>query len=151
MEDEGQDAFADVKWEDVCTSEGNLIVKGFKGSGLKSKDLRKICSRLKIEDVKNATKETMVGRIINMHGNQEKYECLRKEVKGEATKPRKEAQCSYRLLNIMFSNEFAGKVAVLGDVATRNLLDTGKAGKDEHCWEEVHEAFIRPNEAYGKL
>ena len=44
--------------------------------------------------------------------------------KGGAT--RKQIQCPFRLLNILFSDEFAADFADLGNIATRQLLDSGK-------------------------
>lgn len=41
--------------------------------------------------------------------------------------------------------------ARLGDVASRQLLDTGLAANDEHFWVRVQEAFIQPNEDYDQL
>ena len=88
-----------------------------------------------------------------MHSNREKYEMIRKEVLSDdmSTKARKEPQCSFRLMNILFSDKFAAKFAAIGNVATRNVLDTGKAVNDEHFWEEVRGAFIQPDDSYDKL
>ena len=85
--------FDDVKWENVVINGSELLINGKNGKALKLKDLRHICSRLKITGVKNATKETMVQRIIDMHSNCEKYEMIRKEVLSDdmSTKARKEA------------------------------------------------------------
>ena len=85
--------FDDVKWENVVINGSELLINGKNGKALKSKDLRCICSRLKIRGVKNATTEIMVQRIIDMHSNREKYEMIRKEVLSDdmSTKARKEA------------------------------------------------------------
>ena len=136
--------FSDVKWEDIVVNGEQLLIHGIDGKLLKSKDIRRICSRLKIKGVKNATKETMVQRIIDMHSNREKYEMIRNEIANgdTSTKIRKEPQCSFRLMNILFSDEFAGKFGDIGNVASWKVLDTGKASNDQHFWEAVQEAFI---------
>ena len=38
-------AFDDVKWENVVVNGSELLINGKNGKALKSKDLRRICSR----------------------------------------------------------------------------------------------------------
>jgi hypothetical protein len=103
-----------------------LIIQGKSDSTLLSTDLRRICSRLKIKKVKtSATKEVMIKKIIDTYSNREKYNNLHKEICSKVMKTRKEPQCSYRLMNIIFSDKFSGKIATLGDAANRNVLDIG--------------------------
>jgi hypothetical protein len=54
---------------------------------------------------------------------------------------RKEVQCTFWLMKILFSGEFAWEFATLGDVANRVRLESG--GK--LFWERVQNAFIEPN------
>jgi hypothetical protein len=63
---------------------------------------------------------------------------------------RKEAQCSFRLINVLFSDDFAGGLATLGDVANRELLDSGRAANDEHFWVRVRAAYVE-NSHYKHL
>ena len=63
-------------------------------------------------------------------------------------KTTKEPQCSYQLMNIIFSDKFAG--TTLGDAANRNVLDLGKAANNEFFGEEVQQVFVQPNESYDK-
>lgn len=158
LEQTSEQPFDDVKWNDVSLIGENLTIES-KGnacqlSNLLSKDLRRICSRLKIKGVKNAPKEKMIKILKDTYMNREKYETLRKELSGEVTggeQPRKQPQCSFRLMNIIFCDEFAPKFASLGNVAERNVLDTGTAANDEYFWVEIQQAFIEPNESYGSL
>ena len=68
--------------------------------------------------------------------------------KGGAT--RKQIQCPFRLLNILFLDEFAADFADLGNIATRQLLDSGKAGNQQHFWERVASAFVDDNPTFGQ-
>ena len=77
-------AFDDVKWENVVVNGSELLINGKNGKALKSKDLRRICSRLKMRGVKNATKETMIQRIIDMHSNRG---CLRLHRQSTSDRP----------------------------------------------------------------
>ena len=54
-------------------------------------------------------------------------------------------------MSILFSDEFAGDFASLGNVANRQLLDTGRAGNDEHFWVQVQHAFTDPDEPNDKF
>jgi hypothetical protein len=60
-------------------------------------------------------------------------------------KPQKEVQCSFRIINILFSDTFAADFATLGNIADRNLLDSGRARNDEIFWVGVHHLFVQPN------
>ena len=61
---------------------------------------------------------------------------------GTTTAPRKGNQCAFQLMNLLFSNKFASEFALLGNIATRESLDTGKAGNDQIFWERVHAALV---------
>ena len=62
-----------------------------------------------------------------------------------AAPSRKEVQCTFRLMNILFSDEFAGEFATIGNVANRESLDSGKGGNNQLFWERVQDAFVEPN------
>jgi hypothetical protein len=70
-----------------------------------------------------------------------------------APAPRREIQCPFRLLNILFSDLFAERFADTGNVANRQLLDSGLAANDQHFWESVQQAFVSPtaNAVYDQL
>jgi hypothetical protein len=52
-------------------------------------------------------------------------------------------QCSFRLINILFSDTFAANFATLGNIADRNLVVSGRAGKDEIFLVGVHCLFVQ--------
>ena len=91
----------------------------------------------------------MIQHIIEVHASNKKYEKTLKSY-GEL-KTRKEPQCPYRLMNMLFSDEFAEQFALLGNVANRVLLDLGKAANYEHFWKSVQEAFALQEETYDKI
>jgi hypothetical protein len=53
--------------------------------------------------------------------------------------PRKEVQCAFRLINILFLMNLHTDFAT---VANREILDSGKAGNKMHFWEQVQDAFV---------
>jgi hypothetical protein len=58
------------------------------------------------------------------------------------TSPRKEIQCTYRLLNVLFSDKFSEEFSLLGNRATRAGLDTGKCANDKMFWTKVASNFF---------
>ena len=137
--------FEGLNWDDVSIVAGELKqIQGVDVKKLLSKELRTVCSRLKVRGVKNATKRVMIERIIDCHGNKEKYANVAKALGASTT--RKEPQCAYRLINVLFSDDFAEKFAQLGDVADWVVLYSGKAADDQHFWEDVQKAFAVEDE-----
>jgi len=59
----------------------------------------------------------------------------------ESTLTRKEPQCPFRLLSILFLDPFAEGFSQLGNVAAHSELNMGKAAKNQLFWEGVQEAF----------
>ena len=85
----------------------------------------------------------MIELIIKYHGNKEKYANVLKSL--AVSKTRKESQCAYRLMKILFYNEFAANFAQLGNVVDQVVLDLGQATNDQHFW-EVQKAFAVEDE-----
>jgi hypothetical protein len=54
-------------------------------------------------------------------------------------------------MNVLFSDEFVLDFAELGNVASRQLLDSGKAGNQHHFWERVASAFIEKKDEFGVM
>ena len=94
-------------------------------------------------------KKDMIQSIIAIHGNKEKYQMIGRIY--TESKTRKEPQCPYRLMNILFSDEFSEQFAQIGNVVDRFILDSGKAGNDEHFWEGVQKAVVTQDESYDKI
>ena len=156
-----------LTWDDIQTDpQGEPY--GFLGVPfvtLTCKQLRIVCSRLEIRGVKNVRKEVMVDRIKAQFKNRAAYAALGSAVAAasasqgdgvgtrNASPPRREIQCPFRLLNILFSDLFAERFADTGNVADRQLLDSGLAANDQQFWESVRQAFVSPgaNAVYDEL
>ena len=140
----------EVRWEDVhVDEEGNATgVFDSEFKDFSSKQLRTICSRLNLKGVKNVKKQDMIDRLVKAYNNWKNYEMLKNR---NNAAPRKQAQCSFRLMNILFSDAFADQFATIGDTATRQVLDTGTAASDEHFWYGIQKVFITPHEDYDQL
>ena len=157
VEDVSESAANDIIAEHVQHSDvdedeaGNAIgVSGVLWGRFQSKQLRTICSRLAIRGVKNAKKSVMVEHIVRWHNNKKNY--VAAQSKANAT--RKTSHCAFRLMNVLFSDAFAGDFATIGDVSTRESLDSGKAGNEQAFWEKVEVAFgsaCEPNDAFDQL
>jgi len=143
--------FENLDWGELIV-DGNEIkaIRGIDFKQLRHKELRTVCSRLKIKGVKNTSKQVMTQRIIDLHRSKEKYGKLTTTDYEEAT-TRKESQCAYRLMNILFSDRFAEQLAQLGNVANQILFDTGTTSNNQLFWEVVKEEFAIQDEAYDNL
>ena len=64
---------------------------------------------------------------------------------------RKFKQCPYRLLNILFSEEFAGDFGSMGDTPSRAQLDSGDARNNRGFWICVETAFKEPHPIYDEM
>ena len=51
----------------------------------------------------------------------------------EGVSTRKTRNCPYRLLNILFSDEFAGDFGIIGDAGTRAELELFPGGSQRMC------------------
>jgi hypothetical protein len=149
-----------VTWDDITAPEDAekkpTGVMGMTWKQLSSKQLRTICSQLAIRSVKNAKKQEMVDKICGVYANKKVMLALQEQQQdggssASLAKTRKEVQCSFRIINIIFSDAFADEFATLGNVATRQLLDSGGAANDEHFWVRVHAAFLEPHPDYDEL
>jgi len=118
---------------------------------LKHKDLHTEWSRLKIKSVKNTSKESMLENLVSIYKLKEWYGRLNDDSDAFLTPTRKEPQCHYRLLKILFSDMFCEGLAQLGNVTDRFDLDTGKASNNQLFWEGVQEAFTSPSELIDNL
>lgn len=143
-----------VTWDNIDLDENSKPIGVFSKlfGTFYSKELRTICSKLGIKGVKNVRKSIMIQSILDKHHNRVAYLALRgceEEVAEEA--PKKQAQCSFRLMNILFSDRFAAEFANLGNIAGRRELDTGKAGDDQLFWTSVQKAFVENTEEFNDL
>jgi len=134
--------FDQLTWDDVVIGNGVLkSIREFPINELKHKDLRTVCSRLKIKGVKNTSNESMIEKIVSVYMLKEQYSRLNEDAEPFLTPTRKEPQCPYRLLNVLFSDVFCEGLAQLGNVADQFKLDTSKASNNQLFWEGVQEAL----------
>jgi hypothetical protein len=146
-----EDIFNTVTWEQLDYNDKNepIGLNGKLWNELKSAQIRSVCSKLGVKGIKNAKKGVMAETLVSTHKNFKAYALLSKSNTNEV--PRKEVQCPYRLMNILFSDLFAEDFGNIGNSASRELLDTGTAAHDKHFWTKVQATFTLVNEAYTVL
>jgi hypothetical protein len=144
-------------WTDIY-EDGNgdaAGVGGFPWEEFQAKQIRLLCTALRIKSIRNAKKADMIERLVKTYRLKKTYDVMRAERKLEADNDdkaaRKQLQCPFRLMNILFSDEFAEDFADLGNIASRQLLDSGKAGNQQHFWERVASAFLEERPEFGVL
>ena len=142
-----------IQWTDfLLDDKGKVIgVSGVEWKNFSSKQLRTICSRLALKGVKNVKKSDMVERLVACYENKQAYHKLQGRERKKDKAPRQQIHCSFRLINVLFSDKFAGDFANLGNVASRAVLDSGKAQNDQLFWEKVHLEFIKTSKDYNTL
>jgi hypothetical protein len=135
-------------------------INGIPWDKMHVRHLRTICSRLSVRGVKNAKKAFIIDTLTMLWcRNKWIYDSQKAAYESKTTTPasgtsasRKEVQCTFRLMNILFSDEFAGEFATLGNVASRATLDSGKGGNNQLFWERVQDVFTEPdNSDYDRL
>jgi len=169
------DAYKSVSWSDIDYDEegGVTGVIGRQWRFINAKDIRSVCMSLGLSGgLRTTKKEDMINRIIAAAYNRPKYARLvaedynssaddeneeEDEERGATKKKnggtRKQAQCPFRLINILFSDQFADDFGQLGKIADRATLDSGKAAHGQYFWEKVQKAFVDSsnNSRYGHL
>jgi len=80
-------------------------------------------------------KETLIESIISAYINKDLYT--------SSEKTRKQRQCPYRLMNLLFSDDFADDFATVGNAATKSELDAGVAGNNRGLWLKIQGAYIK--------
>lgn len=64
----------------------------------------------------------------------------------------RKCKCTFQLYNVLFLDKFAEDFGKLGELAKRDVLDAGLAGKDRHFWLQVHDDFVSSKfQEYGIL
>jgi hypothetical protein len=77
-----------------------------------------ICVRLGIKGYKNKKKSETIDIIDRWCRNKKAYQSVQ-EGYAAIREPRKEVQCAFRLINILFSDEFASDFATIGNVVSK--------------------------------
>jgi len=149
---DANNVFDDLTWDNVVIKHGALkAIWEYPVKDLEHKDLRTVCSRLKIKGVKNTSKESMLEKLVSVYKLKEKYGRLNDESDPFLMPTRKEPQCPYRLLNVLFSDMFCEVLSQLRNVADRFDLNTDKASNNQLFWEGIQEAFTSPSELIDDL
>ncbi|KAG6584484.1 uncharacterized protein IUM83_08072 [Phytophthora cinnamomi] len=104
----GDDQYTEQHTEQVQNEKKILLyIKDLSGSSFKYKQLRFFCKKLGVHGYKNKTKAAMVDLIIQRKINETSYDALfEKKKKARSDPPLKQKQCPFRLLNVLFSDEF---------------------------------------------
>ena len=148
-----------AQWSDIFEDDNGIAagIFGIEWEDFSSKQLRAICSKLNIKGVRNAKKPDMVQRITRTHKNRKAYGAMLSQAdeklpsEEQEKSSRKQIQCPFRLMNVLFSDDFVEDFATLGNACSRQLLDSGKAGNQQHFWERVSTAYLEPKDSYGTL
>jgi hypothetical protein len=154
-------ALLEVTWDDVVEDDKGeaLSIIGYEFQLLTSVQLRTICSRLELKGLKNARKSVMIDAIKAKYRFVKGYNTLdatQKQLQ-EANKPgstatRKEAQCTFRLINLLFSDKFAEDFSNTGRTPTREEIDRGAvANHNLQFWDRVRADFVNEIDEYHLL
>jgi hypothetical protein len=137
-----------ISISDIMEDElGNIIgIFGMKWGSIKMKDYRKMCARQGIKGYKSENKLGMIRVIRTWCENLKEFGPV---VDGGIS--RQGAQCAFRLMNILFSDLFANEFSSIGNTASREALDSGKAANDIDFWQRVQQQFMRRNEKFDCL
>ena len=95
----------------------------------------------------NLKKQEFINAISKAYINKDLY----KTGGGSNAAARKQRQCPYRIINILFSDEFAGDFGLVGNSATRAELGSGDACNNRGFWVRIQAAFKEPNPIYNKM
>ena len=134
-----------VKFSDFDTDDNGVptSVFGIVFEKLFSNQIRKICTEVGIRSFRNLKKGDMIESLKDGHHNWKTLsdEADNKEMQS-VSNPRKQPQCSFCLLNVLFSDAIVDDFANLGDPNERDVIDVGLAAFDQHFWEKVRHEFI---------
>jgi hypothetical protein len=150
---------SNVQWKDCDMNDNNepISIDGKTWKQISVLKLHKICSKLQVNGVKNAKKDVIIESIINTYKNSLAYDTLKLSIEeadkenrnfnqpanemGKTMTTRKEPQCPYRLMNILFSDDFAEEFGTIANTPHRSMLDSGKAANESGFGIKIQEAF----------
>jgi hypothetical protein len=102
--------------------------------------LQSICCWLAVCGIKNSKKAEIIEAIVTTSSNKNAYSSVKHHFQPNNS-PRKEIQCMYCLMNVLFSNKSCDEFLSIGNSVTRVGLDTGKCANNEIFWRKVVSAF----------
>lgn len=143
-------AATDLSLEDFECSEKHVLsdgktfkvavvikIKGMSVKNTKYTELRAFCGRVEIKAYKNKSKAELLELIAQKIKDDKLYKPIFDAKMAERRDPsRKQIQCPFRLLNIIFSDHFADRFASLADQRSRADLDAAISA-ETLFWEEV--------------
>ena len=131
-----------------------VSIRGYSTTHINVPLLRKLCGLFKVSGYRTANKNQTLALIAQHKVNKEAYArvYLKDPDEGDQATPapRKEPGCSFRLLNVLFHDDFRDRLVRLGQSRSREELD-GHVSVDEKFWEDVRTAFIEDDEDTGQL
>jgi hypothetical protein len=130
---------------ELCDYSDSGMPIGFNGkkwSNIFCVKIRTACNRLNVKGHKNLQNGDMTDLNISTYKNKNAYELLNQDAATNLQSTRKEVQCPYRLMNILFSDEFPHDFSKIGNNASQQDLDTAKAANNEGCWKRISIAFM---------
>jgi len=152
-------AISDVTWDDIVEDDKGqaFSIIGYELTLLTSNQLRTVAStRLELKELKNAKKSVMIDAIKAKHTLLKGYTALDNAHKQQqesqtpgSTATRKEAQCTFRLVNLLFSDTFAEDFSNTGCTPTREAIDRGLvASNNKAFWDRVRHDFVNEIDEY---
>lgn len=117
-------------------------IKGRPTKTIHFHDVRTICIKFGISGYKIHCKTGLLELLAAKKINDGVYSI--KEAESKKPPTRKAIQCNFRLLNILFSDEFALRFSHIGDPADHKQLDTRVLNKDTF-WDDIAVTFADPN------
>jgi hypothetical protein len=124
-----------------------LTICGFDAMALNTEQLRQICSTLKIQGYHSKPKAEVLRIMAVAKLHQSFYDG---EQEPQDKSPARTRNCTFWLLNVLFSDEMSPKVEQLGARKKKEILDSGLAANDEYFWQEVMEKYQEVNEEYDE-
>lgn len=153
-----KNALSNVTWDDVVEDEKGhaFSIIGYELTLLTSHQLRTIASKLELKGLKNAKKSVMIDAIKAKYTLLKGYKALDNAHKQQqesrtpgSTATRKEAQCTFRLVNLLFSDKFAEDFSNTGCTPTREAIDRGLvASNNKEFWDRVRYDFVHEIDEY---
>ncbi|KAE9040973.1 hypothetical protein PR003_g10613 [Phytophthora rubi] len=159
-------AATDLTLEDFGCSEKHVLsdgktfkvavvvkIKGMPVKNTKYTELRAFCGRVGIKAYKNKSKAELLELIAQKKKDDKLYKPIFDAKMAERREPsRKQIQCPFRLLNIMFSDHFADRFVSLADQRSRADLDAAISA-ETLFWEEMCGIFVdnTPSEVIDNL
>jgi hypothetical protein len=144
------DTIRAATWDDVLRDNKGTIVSilGQSIDEFKVVQLRLLCQSLKLQGYKSSGKSALIKMLTDYAANRSAYNVD----KANQSPQRKTMHCSFRLLNILFSDEFAEDFSKLGDIPKRHELDNNSNTYcQEDFWKAIVPAYVTPSDKFNDV